>query len=400
MQDYVKIMKEIVEKYPWISYNIDLSKMPYSFWFELGQCVSKCDHIKQIPLLPKIRGELHLIYLAKGVAATTAIEGNTLGEEQALDIIKGKSDIGDSQQYQKREIQNILRACNEITDTLRKGEDIEIDVETLCEFNKIILSGDIPIADGAVPGEIRKHSIVVGNVYKGPDAQDVPFLLGRFCKWITELGSETETESPIGNQAMAIVRAVAAHLYLIWIHPFGDGNGRLARLIEFTILLKSGIPSIASHLLSNHYNSTRTLYYQNLKKAKTEGPSLTFFQYAVKGFRDNLRTVIKTIIDQIQFISWQQYVYERFREMPPSDSAKRQRDVLIEISQKHYDKREGLSLDEISKIAAPVYVKYGKTSKSFTRDFNILVKSGFLEQSKSGFVPKFAPILQRLPFSK
>ena len=63
-------------------------------------------------------------------------------------------------------------------------------------------------------------------------------------------------ENPIGEQSIAILRAITAHLYLIWIHPFGDGNGRLARLVEFTILLKSGIPSIAAHLLSNHYNAT------------------------------------------------------------------------------------------------------------------------------------------------
>lgn len=393
-------MRSILEKYPWISYNIDLTRIHYSFWFELGQCVSKCDHIKQIPLLPKIREELHLIYLAKGAAATTAIEGNTLGEEKALDIIRGKSDVGGSESYQKTEIENILKACNEIAEALGKKEDIRIDVETLCKFNKIILSGDIPIAEGAVPGEIRGHSVVVGNVYKAPDAQDVPFLLDQFCEWIAKLGDEIKTESPVGHQAIAIIRAIAAHLYLIWIHPFGDGNGRLARLIEFTILLKSGVPSIAAHLLSNHYNSTRSLYYQNLKRAKLGDPASTFFQYAVKGFQENLKAVITAIIDQIIFISWQQYVYERFREMPPTDPVRRQRDVLIEISQKYFDKKGRLSFDEIKQVAAPVYVKHGKTSKSFTRDFRALLKDDLLDGNDSGFMPKISPILQRLPFSK
>jgi Fic family protein len=393
-------MNDIIEKYPWISYKIDLRNIDYSFWFELGQCVSKCDHIKQIPLLPKIRQELHLIYLAKGAAATTAIEGNTLGEEKALAIVKGKADLADSEQYQKREIENILTVCNEIANTLSKGEDVRIDVPTLCSFNKTILSGDIPVAEGATPGEIRKHSVTIGNVYKAPDARDIQFLLDRFCEWIAKLGDEIDTESQSMRQSMAIVRAIAAHLYLAWIHPFGDGNGRLARLVEFTILLKSGIPSIAAHLLSNHYNSTRIFYYQNLKKAKLKGPASTFFPYAIKGFQENLKSVISTIIDQIMSISWQQYVYERFREMPPSDPAKRQRDVLIEISQRYYDKKEWLSLEDIQKATSSIYVKHGKTMKSFTRDFRNLMKGGFLEAGDSGFRPDVSPILQRLPFTK
>jgi len=41
------------------------------------------------------------------------------------------------------------------------------------------------------------------------------------------------------------------------IHPFGDSNGRTARLIEFYILLRAGLPDMVSHILSNHYNDTR-----------------------------------------------------------------------------------------------------------------------------------------------
>lgn len=390
-------MQKILEKYPWVSYSIDLSKIPFSFWFYLGQCVSKCDHIKHIPLLPEIRQDLHIFYLAKGVAATTAIEGNTLGEEKALDIIKGQADIEESKKYQEKEIENIIEACNKIAQSIHNGEALKISVEMLCDFNKIILSGDIPIAEGAVPGEIRKHRIGVGN-YKGPDPQDVHFLLDKFCDWIEGLGAEVETEKSMGEESLAIIKAITAHLYIAWIHPFGDGNGRLARLVEFLILLKSGIPSIAAHLLSNHYNSTRVLYYANLREAKNRGPS-AFFTYAIKGFQDGLKTVIKTLIEQIIFISWQQYIYEKFREMPSSASAKRQRDVLIEISKEHYKKKEPLTFDEIADVVSKIYVQYHKTSKSFTRDFRLLTEKNFIERRDKGFIPKLEPVISRLPFS-
>jgi Fic family protein len=42
----------------------------------------------------------------------------------------------------------------------------------------------------------------------------------------------------------AILKAILAHLCLAWIHPFGDGNGRTARLVEFQILIFPGCPRL------------------------------------------------------------------------------------------------------------------------------------------------------------
>ena len=44
----------------------------------------------------------------------------------------------------------------------------------------------------------------------------------------------------------AFLRAVLAHVYIAWIHPFGDSNGRTARLVEFGILTAAGVPAIST----------------------------------------------------------------------------------------------------------------------------------------------------------
>jgi len=81
-----------------------------------------------------------------------------------------------------------------------------------------------------------------------------------------------------------------------WIHPFGDGNGRTARLVEFQILLQAGIPSPAAHLLSNHYKQTRTEYYRQLATASRSGGNiLPFIEYAVGGFVDGLKEQLALI---------------------------------------------------------------------------------------------------------
>jgi len=76
---------------------------------------------------------------------------------------------------------------------------------------------------------------------------------------------------------LGFLKAVIAHLYLVWIHPFGDGNGRTARLIEFQILLNAGVPRLRRSFSSNHYNLTRMNYYLWLDKARRAGDGLTGF---------------------------------------------------------------------------------------------------------------------------
>ena len=73
------------------------------------------------------------------------------------------------------------------------------------------------------------------------------------CDWL----NSNEWERVFGRNNViltGIIKAIVAHLYIAWIHPFGDGNGRTARLLELQILLNSNIPTPAAHLLSNHYN--------------------------------------------------------------------------------------------------------------------------------------------------
>jgi hypothetical protein len=73
--------------HPWLQFALDLRKIPYDLWIALGECQSKCEHIAGTPLQPAVSEFLHCVYLAKGVAATTAIEGNTLSEEQVRQLI-------------------------------------------------------------------------------------------------------------------------------------------------------------------------------------------------------------------------------------------------------------------------------------------------------------------------
>lgn len=83
-------MRTFERTHPWISFRCQLGKAGAELWISFGEASSKCEHISRVPLRPATAQALHQLYLAKGVAATTAIEGNTLSEEQVLKAVEGK----------------------------------------------------------------------------------------------------------------------------------------------------------------------------------------------------------------------------------------------------------------------------------------------------------------------
>ena len=272
------------------------------------------------------------MYLAKGAAATTAIEGNTLSEEEVLKAVEGKLVVPPSRQYLKQEVDNIIAACNDIGVRVAAGELEPLSSALLCSYNRQVLD-NLPAGEDVAPGELRKYSVVVGNMYRGAPSEDCPRLVERLCEWLNGPDFRPPENSPEGMDTVyAILRAVVAHLYLAWIHPFGDGNGRTARLLELHILLSAGVPSPAAHLLSNHYNQTRAEYYRQLDQASKSGGEIApFIEYAVRGFVDGLREQLETIRTQQWDVFWRDFVYEKFRSQN-SKAATRQRYLALDLA--------------------------------------------------------------------
>jgi Fic family protein len=338
----------------------------------LGAIQSKCEHVANAMLPPEAAKELYYLYLAKGIRATTAIEGNTLSEDEVRQRILKRGALPKSQEYQGKEIDNIVDACNEIAEAVvRYGKDCALSSEGILRFNKMILNG-LPLDKDVVPGEIRKHNVGVAD-YRAAPHQDCAHLLDRLCKWINGLIPDNDEQ----RIALGVIRAVVAHLYLAWIHPFGDGNGRTARLVEVQILLGSGVPMIAAHLLSNFYNETRPEYYRQLSlTSKSGGNVLPFLEYATQGLFDRLNLQIRRIRRYQWDVAWRDYVYGKFRGKK-GNAAHRQRLLALELGKiKH---RKGVSARDILALTPELAIEYRrKTTKTLSRDVNTLVQTGLL----------------------
>ena len=386
-------MRTFERTHPWISFRIDLSRAPANLWIDLGEAASKCEHLSKVMMRPETAAHLHQVFLAKGVAATTAIEGNTLSEDDVLRAVEGKLQVPPSQQYLKQEVDNIIDACNMIGRQLMEGTLPDFSSDLIRQYNRLVLD-KLPPEEGTIPGELRHHSVLVGQVYRGAPAEDCELLLDRLSAWL----ASPDFAPPPGREIVyAIIKAVVAHLYLAWIHPFGNGNGRTARLLELHILLAAGVSSPASHLLSNHYNLTRTEYYRQLDYAsKSGGDILPFLSYAVAGFVDGLRSQLETVWQQQRDVFWRDYVHEKFKQQN-SVSDIRQRHLAIDLG-----KREGwVPLTEVSALTPRLAAAYaGKTSKTIQRDLNALAASGLIVRQPRAVRAKKEVLFAFLPISK
>jgi Fic family protein len=351
------------KSHPWLTFEVNPRRVPADLWIMLGECQSKCEHIAGTPLPPGVNRELHEVYLAKGVAATTAIEGNTLSEEQVRLQMAGKLTVPPSKSYLQQEVENILRGCNLILAEVKAGTLPELSAARIKRLNRMVLDQLALDNDRAVPGEFRDHSVGVMD-YRGAPATDCEFLVQRLCTWLGSMPAKAGSEV-----VTAILKAVLAHLYLAWIHPFGDGNGRTARLFEVQILLCAGVPSPAAQLLSNHYNQTRAEYYRQFARAsKSGGDVIPFLVYAVQGLRDGLREQIQRIRDLQWDPSWRDYVHEAFRHSKSEIDIRRMR-LVLELTA-HLG---GVDVDSIVRLSGTTAADYAaKTPKTLSRDLHAL----------------------------
>ena len=81
--------------------------------YQLGQCNTTIRAIGETPLSPDRRSELGSVSLIKGAQATTAIEGNTLTDDEVRQVAEGES-LPPSKEYQEREVRNVIDAMNGI----------------------------------------------------------------------------------------------------------------------------------------------------------------------------------------------------------------------------------------------------------------------------------------------
>lgn len=358
-----------MDSYPHLSFTKRWEISP-RIEYLLGECDAMSAAIASSPLRPKDRKKLMQVSLIKGAQATTAIEGNTLTQEEVEKIYEGGK-LSGSKQYQEIEVKNVIDAFNYILhEVVREQRDWRVTPERIKVFHRRITK-DLGQHADCIPGKWREDRRQVGP-YLTPEHKHVQELVERLCSWLVEEFHYPQTH----NFRTAVIQAIVTHVYIAWIHPFGDGNGRTGRLLEFFILLRAGLPSIASHLLSNFYNETRVEYYKFLNNTRKSNDLTDFISYAVQGLRDGLKERLKFIQLGELKIFWKNHIFETFADIKYSKQSvfKRKRGLMLSLPFDQWNSPESILSHDIN-----IYREYGKLSKAtLQRDLNELVKMGLL----------------------
>lgn len=347
--------------------------------YELGQCNAVIKAIDETPIQPNYRETLLRVSITKGAQSTTAIEGNTLSDEEIELIQKGK-DLPPSKEHQQKEVQNIIDAFNELlNEAVTNNDGILINEKFILRLHKMV-GKNLGDNFNAIPGKFRDHQVVVGP-YRAPDHSEVKDLTKQFCDWMKEQFHYEKGQNFID----AVIQAIVSHVYIAWIHPFGDGNGRTARLLEFYILLRAGNPDFALHILSNFYNQTRPEYYRHLDKSNKTGDLTEFIAYAVKGYRDGLFSILELIQRNQMEISWKNYIYDIFNSNKVSGKSellnKRRRNLILSIPLNEY-----YTIEQLIKINIDIALEYKDlSSRTIDRDIKELMNLKLLSVDNNGF---------------
>jgi Fic family protein len=201
-------------------------------------------------------GSLRRVSLARAIQGSNSIEGYDAGLDDAVDIAAGEEPLDANE-----ETRLALRGYREaMTYVLQVAED-----EDFSYSDQLFKSLHYMMAGYALknrPGRWRAGSIFVRNdatgeiVHEGADIEHVPSLM-------RELAADLNADSDSPD----IVRAAMAHLNLVMVHPFRDGNGRMARCLQSLVLARSGVLSPVFMSIEEYLGRNTQAYYDVLAAA-------------------------------------------------------------------------------------------------------------------------------------
>ncbi len=187
---------------------------------------------------------------AQAIQGSNSIEGYTVTDQDALAAVDGEEPLSADQQTWSE----ILGYRRVLTYVLRMATTtgFRLDAMTLQSMHFMLLEHDLAKAAGEYrTGPVYVHDDEAGRtVYEGPDQAVVGDL-------VDALVAELERDRDLDP----LVRAAMAHLDLVMIHPFRDGNGRMARALQTLVLASDRVLEPTFSSIEEWLGSNTTDYY-------------------------------------------------------------------------------------------------------------------------------------------
>ncbi len=344
--------------------------------YQLGECDALVEAIRSTPILPDDQGRLLDATLARGAHATTVIRGNLLLPDEVSELLAAKRPSPDEHPH-AAEVRNAAATAYRLLNDASTADPTAVDAALLRTVHRGIGDG-LEEHFAATPGQFRSGRPSSGQHAPRPDR--VPQLVDGLFTWLDREFQEPAAGSDFGQ---AVIRAVVTHLYLLWIVPFDDGNGRTARLLESRTLIAAGVPAIASQILTCFYHETHAEYFRQLELAARDRSPTSFIAYAVAGLRDGLRATLEEV-QRTHFRNvWRGFVFDTFDDQPHRKRTVflRRRELMLAFPP------EGtFKIDRVALLDTRIAHRYGGLSeRTLRRDLAFLVRIGLLTEGEDGF---------------
>jgi Fic family protein len=229
--------------------------------------------IHHSPILPLWEKQFREDAVVRAVYHGTHLEGNLLHKDEAKDVLLGKDVIA-----RPRDIQEVInyRRVIEFIDE-EAGKEIDKLTEPLVKkLHKLVTDKILPPDQ---VGEYRLKQVIIRNsqtgevTFRPPPPIEVPFLMREFLYWVNKVDKD---------EIHPVLKAGIVHHEMVRIHPFIDGNGRVARSIATLVLFLGGYDIRRFFSLEEYYDRDAVSYYENLQKASA-GDLTSWLEYFTYG---------------------------------------------------------------------------------------------------------------------
>ncbi len=309
-----------------------------------------------------VKEEAMLSTLTVDVIKSSEIEGEKLNYEQVRSSIAKRLGIEYAGMvYSDRDVEGVVEMMLDATQNYNKL----LDEERLFGWHAALFptgrSGMLRIDVGCYRnGEMQIVSGAMGKEkvhYEAPSPNRMKDEMDVFLHWFN-------TNTKIDN----VLKAAVAHFWFIIIHPFDDGNGRIARALSDLLLALSDNSSQRFYSLSSQILTERKVYYQLLKKVQHSDGDITEW---LDWFLNCLYRALKTAEETMQKALYKSEFWDKHKNTIINS---RQRLMLNKLLDGFDGKLKSSKWAKITKCSADTAL----------RDIKNLIEKGILKQEKSG----------------
>jgi Fic family protein len=307
-------------------------------------------------------GSIRRVLGARAIRGSNSIEGFNVSVEDALAAVQG-SDPVEARDADWRAVSGYQRAMTYVLQ-LAHDQHFEYSPGLLRSLHFMMTEHTVDAGPGLWrPGAIWIHNSAAGEtVYEGPESDRVPEL-------IDALVAQLES----GGDVPPMVRAAMAHLNLAMIHPFRDGNGRMARCLQTLVLAREQILSPEWMSIEEYLGVNTQAYYDILSAVgqggwHPENDARPWVRFCLRAHCIQAASVLRRVRESERI--WREVdALRETRGLPPRTMASLF-DAAIGLRIRNASHRRAVKLAEGEEISNQVA----------TNDLSAMVQAGFVLQ--------------------